>query len=90
LRSPAKSKSLSAAGLVEVKPLKMSASEAIEICLSGERRLLVRRGFDRDLLIDPASGTRSTSAEIGMSATRRIRNPIRMSDTQKRGSMAYL
>jgi hypothetical protein len=27
-------------------------SEAIEICLHGERRLLVRSGFDHDLLID--------------------------------------
>ena len=37
---------------VEVKPPKTSAAEAIEICLRGERRLLVRRGFDRDLLMD--------------------------------------
>jgi hypothetical protein len=37
---------------VEVKPPKTSATEAIEICLPCERRLLVRRGFDHDLLID--------------------------------------
>jgi hypothetical protein len=37
---------------IEVKPPKTSASEAIEICLRGERRLLVRRGFDPDLLTD--------------------------------------
>jgi hypothetical protein len=36
----------------EVKPLKTSASEAIEVFLAGARRLLVRRGFDRDLLIE--------------------------------------
>jgi transposase-like protein len=52
LRSPAKSNRSSAPAFVEVKPTKTSASEAIEICLSGGRRLLVRRGFDRDLLIE--------------------------------------
>ena len=52
LRSPAKSNRSSAPAFVEVKPPKKSAVEAIEICLRGERRLLVRRGFDRDLLIE--------------------------------------
>jgi hypothetical protein len=52
LRSPAKSNRSSAPVFVEVKALKPSAVESIEICLRGERRLLVRRGFDRDLLID--------------------------------------
>jgi transposase-like protein len=52
LRSPTKSNRPSASAFVEVKPAKTSASEAIEICLRGERRLLVQRGFDRDLLIE--------------------------------------
>jgi transposase-like protein len=37
---------------VEVKPANASAAGAIEICLPGDRRLLVRRGFDRELLIE--------------------------------------
>jgi hypothetical protein len=48
LRSPAKPKP----PFVEIKPSSPSAPGAIEICLQGERRLLVRRGFDRDLLIE--------------------------------------
>jgi len=36
---------------VEVRPPSLLAPGAIEICLHGERRLLVRSGFDRDLLI---------------------------------------
>ena len=52
LRSPAKPNRSSAPAFVEVKPQKTSVSEAIEICLHGERRLLVRSGFDRDLLIE--------------------------------------
>ncbi len=52
LRSPAKSNRSSARVFVEVKPPRTSASEAIEICLSRGRRLLVRRGFDPDLLMD--------------------------------------
>jgi hypothetical protein len=52
LRSLRKRNRSSAPAFVEVKPPKMLASEAIEICLPGERRLLVRRGFDHDLLID--------------------------------------
>jgi transposase-like protein len=52
LRSPAKSNRSSAPVFVEVKPPKTLATGAIEICLPGERRLLVQRGFDKDLLID--------------------------------------
>jgi transposase-like protein len=52
LRSPAKSNRSSAPVFVEVKPPKASAPNAIEVCLSGERRLLVRRGFDPELLMD--------------------------------------
>ena len=52
LRSPAKPKRLSKPAFIEVKPSSLSATEAIEICLPGERHLLVRRGFDHDLLID--------------------------------------
>jgi transposase-like protein len=52
LRSPAKPNRLSKPAFIEVKPLSLSATETIEICLPGERRLLVRRGFDHDLLID--------------------------------------
>jgi transposase-like protein len=52
LRSAVKSNRSSAPAFVEVQPPKTPASGAIEICLSGERRLLVRRGFDHDLLID--------------------------------------
>jgi transposase-like protein len=37
---------------VEVKHPRVSATGAIEICLPGERRVLVRREFDRDLLIE--------------------------------------
>jgi transposase-like protein len=52
LRSPAKSNRSSAPVFVEVKPTKTSAVGAIEICLRGERRLLVKRGFDPELLVD--------------------------------------
>ncbi len=52
LRSPAKPNRSLTPVFVEVKPPKTSASEAIEIRLNGERRLLVRRGFDPDLLMD--------------------------------------
>jgi hypothetical protein len=37
---------------VEVTPPRTQTGGTIEICLHGERRLLVRRGFDHDLLID--------------------------------------
>jgi hypothetical protein len=52
LRSPAKPNRLPKPAFIEVKPSSLSAIEAIEICLPGERRMLVRRGFDHDLLID--------------------------------------
>jgi hypothetical protein len=52
LRSPAKPNRLPKPAFVEVKPSTRSATGAIEICLRGERRLLVHRGFDHDLLID--------------------------------------
>jgi hypothetical protein len=52
LRSPAKPIRLPKPAFVEVKPPSLSASGAIEIFLHGDRRLLVRRGFDRDLLIE--------------------------------------
>jgi hypothetical protein len=52
LRSPAKRNRFSKPAFIEVKPSSLSATEAIEICLHGERRLLVRRGFDRDLLLE--------------------------------------
>ena len=51
LRSPAKPKRLPAPAFVEVKP-NAPTDGAIEICLHGEWRLLVWRGFDRELLID--------------------------------------
>jgi transposase-like protein len=37
---------------VEVRPVNATAAGTIEICLPGDRRLLVRCGFDRDLLIE--------------------------------------
>jgi|SRR5208282_483598 transposase-like protein len=52
LRSPAKSNRSLVPAFIEVKPPKTAASGAIEICLRGERHLLTRRGFDRDLLIE--------------------------------------
>jgi hypothetical protein len=35
-----------------IKASQVHSHEAIEICLQGGRRLLVRRGFDHDLLIE--------------------------------------
>ena len=52
LRSPAKPNRLPKPAFVEVKPSRLSATGAIEICLRGDRHLLARRGFDRDLLIE--------------------------------------
>jgi len=52
LRSPARSNRSSAPAFVEVKALKTSAVGAIEICVQGGRRLLARRGFDHELLIE--------------------------------------
>jgi hypothetical protein len=42
----------SAAAFVELKNPIPSIAGGIEICLRGDRRLRVRPGFDRDLLID--------------------------------------
>src|SRR5271166_2006124 len=50
LRSAAKSNVSPAPVFVEVKTASVAAVGAIEICLPGERRLLVRSGFDHDLL----------------------------------------
>ena len=52
LRSPAKLKRLSKPAFVEVTPASAKATGTIEVCLRGERCLLVRRGFDRELLIE--------------------------------------
>ena len=52
LQSPAKSNRLSKPAFVEVTPPSTQTAGAIEICLRGERHLLARRGFDRDLLIE--------------------------------------
>ena len=52
LRSPAKRNRTPKPVFVEVKRPKTPTAEAIEICVHGERHLLVRRGFDRDLLIE--------------------------------------
>jgi hypothetical protein len=40
------------APFVELKNPISSTAGSTEICLPGERRLLVRRGFDRDLLVE--------------------------------------
>jgi transposase-like protein len=50
LRSPAKSKRSATPAFVEVKPPKTAG--AIEICLPAGRCLVVRRGFDRELMIE--------------------------------------
>lgn len=52
LRSPAKPKHSSKPAFVEVKPAIANTVGAIEICLRGKRCLLVKRGFDRELLIE--------------------------------------
>ena len=52
LRSPAKRNRKAKPGFVEGKLPNGSAGGAIEICLHGERHLLARRGFDRELLIE--------------------------------------
>ena len=50
LRSPAKKKRLSKPAFIEVTHPSAETAGVIEICLRGERRLLARRGFDRELL----------------------------------------
>jgi hypothetical protein len=52
LRSQAKPKRLSKPAFVEVTSPSAETSGSIEIHLRGERRLLARRGFDRELLIE--------------------------------------
>jgi hypothetical protein len=52
LHQPAKLKRPSKPAFVEVTPPSIQKAGTIEVCLRGERRLLVRRGFDRDLLIE--------------------------------------
>jgi len=52
LHSPAKSNRSSAPAFVEVTPPSAGTAGTIEIYLRDERRLLVRRGFDHDLLLD--------------------------------------
>jgi hypothetical protein len=52
LRSPAKRNRSPKPTFVEVTPQRLGTAGTIDICLRGERRLLARRGFDRDLLIE--------------------------------------
>jgi hypothetical protein len=52
LRSSGKRSCLPKPAFVEVTPPRMGTAGTIEICLRGERCILVRRGFDHDLLID--------------------------------------
>ena len=52
LRSPAKPNRLPKPAFVEVTPPRAGTAGTIEVCLRGERRLLVRREFDPDLLMD--------------------------------------
>jgi hypothetical protein len=52
LRSPAKPSRTSKPAFVEVMPPRAGMAGTIEICLRGERHLLARRGFDRELLIE--------------------------------------
>src|SRR5271163_2353778 len=52
LRSPAKPKRLPKPTFIELNPPSLSAAGTIEICLRGERHLLARRGFDRELLTE--------------------------------------
>jgi hypothetical protein len=52
LRQPARRNRSPKPAFVEVTPPRTGTAEMIEICLRGERRLLARRGFDHDLLIE--------------------------------------
>jgi len=52
LRQPAQGKVVPTAPFVELKAPISSTAEGIELCLPGARRLLVRQGFDRDLLVE--------------------------------------
>ncbi|MGD0462643.1 MAG: hypothetical protein ABSB74_09150 [Tepidisphaeraceae bacterium] len=52
LRQPAKRNRSPKPAFVEVTPQRFGTAGTIDICLRGERRLLARRGFDRELLIE--------------------------------------
>ena len=52
LRSPAKRNRSPKPAFVEVTPPRMVTAGTIEICLPDGRCLLVRRGFDRELLVE--------------------------------------
>jgi transposase-like protein len=52
LRQPAKRNRSPKPAFVEVTPSRVGTAGTIEICLRGERHLLARRGFDRELLIE--------------------------------------
>jgi hypothetical protein len=52
LRPAAKPKRLSKPAFVEVTPPGAKTPETIEIRLPGERHLVARRGFDRELLVE--------------------------------------
>lgn len=52
LRSPAKPNRSPKPAFVEVTPPRAATAGTIEVCLRGERHLLARRGFDRNLLIE--------------------------------------
>jgi hypothetical protein len=52
LRQPAKRNRPPKPAFIEVSPPRAEMAGTFEISLRGERRLLVRRGFDRDLLIE--------------------------------------
>jgi hypothetical protein len=61
LRSTAKPKRLSKPAFVEVTRSSAETAGMIEIRLRGERRLLVKRGFDRDLLIQVINTLEATA-----------------------------
>ena len=52
LRAPAKPNRLPKPAFVEVTPSRAGTAGTIEVCVRGERHLLARRGFDRELLIE--------------------------------------
>ena len=52
LRAPVKPNRLPNPAFVEVAPPRAGTAGTIEVCLRGERHLLARRGFDRELLIE--------------------------------------
>ncbi len=52
LRQPAKRNRSPKPAFVEVTPSRVGTAGTIEVCLRGERCVLARRGFDRELLIE--------------------------------------